>query len=183
MTLTRSALPGILLAICLAAGCMDQENSDKTIEKDLRNKDLFKLVEADLWDDLVLSGLDPERNLLLERLAEPEQRLDQIEETLQNGYLLLMEDISNGRYEGIDLDTLEQYASSSWEMRNLGFRNWVTSLRGVLLLQRLKELRYQIAIVRLVGVSDQSILINKEQEVEEVTQALREYTKEGKWAE
>lgn len=151
--------------------------------KDEINRELLR-QSNDGDGNIALSGMDQETRKLIENLFQnPQGRLDQIGASLQ-GYAKLLEDIENGTYPCIKKNDLERYDNSEWSLRTLGFKNWETSLRGYLLLQRANSLKYQLIIMgqskdeKLKAVTEK-----KELELEKILSQILDLTKTEHWAE
>ena len=136
-------------------------------------------------DDLILAELDPERSKsIVYRLGKPAEQLDQIESALTGGYAKLVTDIENGEYACIGKQDIARYQGSDWTYRTIGYPNWIKSLRGHLLLEKARSLKYQIVLLGLLnGETDDMLIRQKEEELRALVDRLTVLTQDQEWRE
>lgn len=151
-----------------------------TDDIDPLKKQLADVVKNDDFDNISLSGMDGKsRKSILHYFSNSEARLEQVDNALNKGYFLLLEDIAGKKYPCITQDDLKKYESVEWSERAIGFRNWITDIQGGLLLQQANHLKYQILILKLMNDDTLIPLISqKEKKADEILKKIVEYTKE-----
>lgn len=93
----------------------------------------------------------------IERFSDVNGRIDQIEEALIKGYAPLVDDLENGKLSTVTEEKLTGYACSAADMRTIGFPNWITEIRGHVLLEKVRELDWQIKLLKAQGAPEDEI--------------------------
>ena len=93
----------------------------------------------------------------IERFSDVAGRVDQIEEALIRGYSPLVDDLESGKLSPITEESLGKYSCSAPDIRTIGFPNWITELRGHLLLEKVRELDWQIRLRQAQGADQEEV--------------------------
>jgi len=110
--------------------------------------------------------------------------INRIDESLNNGCYPLLEDIEGNKYQGINKESLKKYPNIDWATRNIGFKNWIKSMRGALLLQKAEKVKYQIILMQLVNEREFSAAIQKQKkEYDKLIMKIREENMSVNWVD
>jgi hypothetical protein len=182
---TMKTILSILIASFFIISC--STNYDNRINESANLRiSLLELISQNKLEQIVLSDFsEEERNQIIADFSNPNKAINLIDEALNNGYLLLLEDVENGMYPCLNINDLkEKYKRTQWESRNIGFPNSITRIEGAMLLKEIQILVYEIFIMKLLDDEKlKPMIAQKEALLKKEAEELLEYTKEGTWTD
>lgn len=121
---------------------------------------------------------DKKMAVLEETFGDGEEVLQHVNESLSAGYGPLLDDIRAGVYPGVTEKTLGKYMHSDLDVRTIGFPNWITALRGHILLQKVKIARLELQLLKKDGKGASPAAKKKSAELKETMTRLAELEKQ-----
>ncbi len=180
----------VLLFVCGAVGLVSLALSGcagNTANRSVDNLDIaiVEMAQRNELDDLILMDFDAAvREDVSYRFGNPVEQLNQISSSLSQGYAKLADDIEGGIYACIGKNELSQYQGSEWTYRNIGFPNWIKSIRGHLLLEEARSLKYQVMLLKLAKRKDAAPLVKQREEaLRSLIDQIASLTGDEEWRE
>ena len=182
----------ILLAVCI--GCAGaNSNISKTVPPPLKDQ-LYELLKNNKLENnlalLDIGGIsaipmtEEEKKGIEFHFSRQLEVINRIDESLNNGCYPLLEDIEESKYPCINKESLKIYPNLDWATRNIGFKNWIKSMRGALLLQQAEKVKYQIILMQLVNEREFSTAIQEQKrEYDKLMMKIREENMSKNWVD
>jgi hypothetical protein len=150
------------------AGFIGICNGGNSIKEDIEN-----IIDN---DHISLSAMDKQKKEnILYYYGDSNTMLSDIDDSLNKGYRILLEDIEKNKYPCFKKTDIKKYRNSDISTRTIGYENWVNGIKGALKLREANELKYQIIIMTMLD--DNSLLPKikeKEKELERILTEISE---------
>lgn len=182
----------ILLAVCVGCAGVNPPIS-QTVSPPLKEQ-LHALIEnnklennlalLDLGEISAIQMTEEEKKEIEFHFLRPLDVINRIDESLNKGCYPLLEDIEENKYPCVNQASLKKYPNTDWATRNIGFKNWIRSMRGALLLQQAQKVKYQIILMQLVNEREFSTAIREQKrEYDQLMMKIREENRRENWVD
>lgn len=181
----------ILLRFVYGAGCLVllalNGCAGNTANRDAVSLEIaiIEMAQRNELDSLILADFDvAARENVSYRFDNPAERLKQIDSSLREGYAKLADDIEGGKYACIGKNELSKYQGSEWTYRAIGFPNWTKSIQGHFLLEKARNLKYEILLLKLMNREDAAPLVRQREEaLRGLIDQITSLTRDEEWRE